>query len=200
MTATTPALRSSLPEAQPVRPRMVMVATALAAAATALAFAGMIGLYIAERSDALANDRAWLPEGATIPLLHGTMNMITFAMAAITAHWALYAIGRDDRVRSYLALGITLVLGLATIARSGFYFSQIGVTVRSPFGVLFYGITGMQLAMTVAGLVFLALMAFRTLGGQYSARDREGVAAAVLFWDVTVAVYATVWYAIFITK
>ena len=49
-------------------------------------------------------------------------------------------------------------------------------------------------------IVFVALMAFRTLGGQYSARDREGIVAASLFWYVMVAVYAAIWYAIFVTK
>ena len=43
-------------------------------------------------------------------------------------------------------------------------------------------------------------MAFRTLGGQYSGRDREGIAAAALFWYVTVAVYAVIWYTVFVTK
>ena len=33
-------------------------------------------------------------------------------------------------------------------------------------------------------MLFAALMAFRTLGGQYSAKDREGVVAAAVFWYV----------------
>ena len=36
-------------------------------------------------------------------------------------------------------------------------------------------------------MVFVALMAFRALGGQYSGRDSEGVAAAAVFWDAAVA-------------
>ena len=39
-------------------------------------------------------------------------------------------------------------------------------------------------------LLFAALMAFRTLGGQYSAKDREGVVAAAVFWWATAVVYA----------
>ena len=44
------------------------------------------------------------------------------------------------------------------------------------------------------------LMAFRALGGQFTGRDREGVASAAMFWYVTIAVYAVIWYSIFITK
>jgi hypothetical protein len=43
-------------------------------------------------------------------------------------------------------------------------------------------------------------MTFRTLGGEYHGRDREGLVAAALFWFVTIAAYAVIWYAIFVTK
>ena len=46
----------------------------------------------------------------------------------------------------------------------------------------------------------LGLVAFRTFGGQYSGRDREGLIAASIFWYVTVAVYAVIWFTIFVTK
>jgi hypothetical protein len=49
-------------------------------------------------------------------------------------------------------------------------------------------------------MLFAALMAFRTLGGQYSAKDREGVVAAAVYWYATAAVYAVVWYAVLVTK
>jgi heme/copper-type cytochrome/quinol oxidase subunit 3 len=54
--------------------------------------------------------------------------------------------------------------------------------------------------MTGVGMGFLAVMAFRALGGQLTGRAAEGVAAVVLYWYVTVGVYAVVWYAITITK
>ena len=49
-------------------------------------------------------------------------------------------------------------------------------------------------------LVFAGVMTFRTLGGEYSGRDREGIVAASLFWYATIAVYAVVWYAVYVTK
>ena len=49
-------------------------------------------------------------------------------------------------------------------------------------------------------LLFAALMTFRTLGGQYSGRDREGVVAATIFWWAVAISYALVWYAIYVTK
>jgi heme/copper-type cytochrome/quinol oxidase subunit 3 len=67
-------------------------------------------------------------------------------------------------------------------------------------GVLFYVISGAHIAMTAAGLVFAGVMTIRTIGGEYSGRDREGLVAATLFWYVTVGLYGVVWYAIYVTK
>lgn len=190
------------PAPEPARPRLVLVGTAFAAVAVIMLFGGLLAVYIAERAHVLASGDHWLPEGVTIPLTPGNMALVTLVMSAVTMQWAVYAVGNDDRRNAYLALGLTMLLGVAYINEMGFYFTQIGLSVRdeSGVGVLFYAITGSHLALTAAGLIFAGLMAFRTLGGQYSGRDREGVAAAALFWYVSIAVFAAIWYAIFITK
>jgi hypothetical protein len=43
-------------------------------------------------------------------------------------------------------------------------------------------------------------MGFQALGGQLSGRDAEGMSAAALYWYATIAVYAVLWYAVYITK
>ncbi len=63
-----------------------------------------------------------------------------------------------------------------------------------------YGFTGAHLAMIVGGLAFAGVMTFRTLGGEYHGRDREGLTAAALYWYVTIAAYAVIWLAIYVTK
>ena len=72
--------------------------------------------------------------------------------------------------------------------------------MSEPVGALVYAVIGAHLALAGAGLLFTALMAFRTLGGQYSAKDREGVVAATVFWWAVAVTYAVLWYAIYITK
>lgn len=199
MTATGRIAPMAAP-APPGRPRVLLVGTVFASAAVVMAFAGMVGLYLAARAESIAETGGWLPEGVTIPLVPGNMGLVTLVMSAVTMHWALYSIGDDDRRNTYLALGVTLVLGLAFLNGMAYYFTQIGLSVREPVGVLVYGIVGAHMAMVGTGLLFTALMAFRALGGQYSARDREGIAAATLFWYVTIAVYVVIWYAVFVSK
>jgi heme/copper-type cytochrome/quinol oxidase subunit 3 len=82
----------------------------------------------------------------------------------------------------------------------GFLYSQMGLAVASSEGALVYAVTGAHLAFLALAMVFAALMAFRTLGGQYSAKDREGVVAAALVWYVMVAVFVAIWYAVLVTK
>jgi heme/copper-type cytochrome/quinol oxidase subunit 3 len=190
------------PAPPPARPRVLLIGTALGAAAAAMVFAALLGIYLQERSLALHGGGSWLPKGVVIPLTPGTMGMITMAMSAVVVQWAFYSIGNHDRVSAYCAMGLTLLLGTAYIVEMAYYYTQIGLGLRdaSGVGIVFYAVTGAHVAFVGAAMVFVLTMAFRTLGGQYSGRDREGLAAAVLLWDTTVVIYAAIWYAVFITK
>ncbi len=188
------------PAAPPARPRVLLVGTALAAAGTLMAFAGLIGVYLSQRAAVLTQGGAWLPKGTSIPLTPGSIGMATMALSAVTIWWAVDAVGRNDRPSAYLALGLTIMFGLAVINSTTFLYTQMGLGVNTRAGLLVYTVTGAHLAMIVAGLVFAVVMTFRTLGGEYHGRDREGLVAAALFWYATIAVYAVIWYAIYITK
>jgi heme/copper-type cytochrome/quinol oxidase subunit 3 len=65
---------------------------------------------------------------------------------------------------------------------------------------LLYAVTGAHLVMVFVGLVFTAVMGFQALGGQLTGRDAEGMSAAALYWYAVIAIYAVIWYAIYVTK
>ena len=190
------------PPPSPARPRTLLIGTGLACAGIVMAFAGLLGLYVERRASVVRDGKKWLPKGVAIDLTPFNVALIGLVISCVILLWALYCIDNNDRQRAYLALGITALLGAAYINGMCFGYTQMGFTVNdsSGVGVLVYAITGMHLAMVGAGIVFVGLMAFRTLGGQYSARDKEGLVAATIYWHVTVAVYAVIWYAIFVTK
>lgn len=186
----------ALPPAPLPRRRELIFATVFATAGVLAVMATFIGVYLAQRSAAGSD---WLSEN-NIPLTQPNMQLLTLAMSVVTMQWAVWAIARDDRNHSYLALGVTMLLGAAFVNQTTFLFSQAGVAMSQPEGPLFYAVTGGQLAMTVVGLVFLALMAFRALAGQFGSRQPDGIAAAAVFWYAGVAVYAVVWFAVYISK
>ena len=188
-----------LPAPPPARPRVLLVATVLTCAAVVAAFGGLIGIYLAARADALAAGDEWLG-GADIPLTPGNMSLIGFVISLFTIQWAVHAIGNDDRRHTWVAFVCTLVVGVFHMVGMGFLYSQMGLAVATPQGALVYALTGAHLVFLGAAMLFASLMAFRTLGGQYSAKDREGVVAAAIVWYVMAAVYGAIWYAVLVTK
>ena len=189
-----------LPAPPPARPRVLLVGTVLATTAAVMAFGGVLAVYLRERSSAIADTGTWFPDDVQIPLLPGTMGLVGMLMSAVVVQWAVHSIGNDDRRHTWMALGLTIAFGAAQINEMAYYATQMGLTVQTLQGSLVYTLMGMHLAMIGAGMLFVALMAFRSLGGRYSARDKEGIVAAAIFWHATVGVYAVLWYAVFVTK
>ena len=186
----------ALPPAAPTRRRELIIATAFATAAVVMVMVTLIGAYLAARNGAGAE---WLANN-DIPLTQPNMQLLTLVMSVVTMQWAVYSINRDDRGHTYLALGVTLLLGAAFLNQSTFLYSQVEMELAQPEGPLFYAVTGTHFAMVIAAMVFIVLMGFRALGGQFSSRQPDGIAAAAVFWDAMVAVYAVVWIAVYVMK
>ena len=191
-----------LPPAPAVqRPRVLVVGTAFAAAASFMVFIGLIGIYLAARVDVIGSGSAWLPKGSTIPLQQPNTMFITLIMSVFTMQWAVAAIAKNDRVNAYLAMGLTLMLGIATIVMTTYLWYLMELDIASGIqGVLIYTITGAHIVMLVLAMIFVALMGLRALGGQFTARQHDGITAAAVFWYAMVAVYALIWISIYVTK
>jgi heme/copper-type cytochrome/quinol oxidase subunit 3 len=192
----------ALPAAPPVqRPRVLMIGTAFASAATLMVFAGLIGMYLTRRAEMVGAGDAWLPDGVSIPLQQPNVMMATLLASSVTIQWAVWAIIRNDRVNTYLALGITFVFGLAFLNMASYLYTLMEFDVdANQQAVLVYSISGAHIAMLIAAMLFVALMSFRALAGQESARQHEGISAAALFWHANVLVFAIIWFAIYVTK
>jgi cytochrome c oxidase subunit 3 len=188
------------PPAPPQRPRVLLIGTGFVLAAIVLAFAGVLGIYVGLRAQLLQANQPFIPKGVTIDLTPANVAMVGLLISAFVVQWAVYSIATNDRPRAYLALGLTVLLGAAYINGMAFNYTQMGITVHDRVGLLIFTITGMHLAMAGAGMIFLGLMAFRALGGEYAGRNREGIVAAAIYWHVTVVVFAAIWFAIFVTK
>lgn len=188
------------PPALPARPRVLLIGTAFAVGAVVLGFAGLFALYIQQRAGVLQAGGAWLPKGADIPTAPGSVAMVGLVMSGFTMQWAVWAIGHDDRPRTYMALGLTAAIGLAFINSMAFFLTQSGLSVHSLTGLLVFSLVGAHIAAVGAGIAFIGLMAFRTLGGQYSGKDTEGIAAAAIYWYAIIALYFGVWLLVFIEK
>lgn len=192
----------ALPPAPPVqRPRVLVIGAAFASAATVMVFIGLIAVYLSQRATTVAAGDTWLPKTLTIPLQQPNTMLFTLLMSVVTMQWAVSAIARNDRVNAYIALGVTLVFGFATIVMTSYLYTLMGADIdANPQSVLIYTITGLHLLVLVLAMIFVALMAFRALAGSFTARQHDGVTAAALFWYAMVAIYALIWISIYVTK
>jgi cytochrome c oxidase subunit 3 len=189
------------PRPSPRRQQVLLTGTVFASAASAMLFAALMGIYLSERAQTLANDQPWLPDGTVLPLTPANVAIATLLMSSISVQWAVYAIDNDDRNSAYVALGLTMLLGLAFVNETSVLYQRMELVLAdSVSATLIYTISGLHMAMVVAAAVYLAVMAFRALGGQFSSGDSSGIQAAAVYWHTAVVVFAVIWYAIYITK
>jgi heme/copper-type cytochrome/quinol oxidase subunit 3 len=183
------------------RPRSLTVATALVSAGVAAFFLGLLAIYYTVREAGTPVNGSWIPATIHIRQVVLTMQTVGLGLSCVTVAWAVWAIRRNDRRNTYVAIGLTFALGLMHLNSVVFLIKQFGVGIKSsvPAGFLFV-FTGAQLAVTVGGLLFLLAVGLRTLGGNYRGRDSEGVAAAAMFWYVTVAMWVVVWAFVLVKK
>lgn len=200
-TATDLEVFADAPPPVPARPRVLLIGTALAAGGAALVLLTLIALYAQLRDEVVSNGEVWLPQGTNLQLTPGGMGMVTLTFSLFTVAWIVQALRNADRGHALMAFAVTFVLGAAYINGVAYGWQQMGLGISSsPQAVLIYTITGLHVAMVGVGMLFLAVMAFKAVGGQLTGRAAEGVSAASLYWFIAVATYSVVWYTITITK
>lgn len=191
----------ALPSAPAPEPRrQILVGTAVTVAAAAALVGGMLALYLRMRNDALdAVDGTWVPADAKISMVAANVMLISLLPICIFAQWAVYAAKRDDKHHAGLALLLTGLIGLAFINAQAFIFATIGLPAnQGTYSVMFYSVTGVSMLLAIVGVVFSAVTAFRYLGGRTT--DREVVAAHALYWYAYSAIFAVVWFVVYVTK
>jgi len=181
---------------------VLLVGTAFVTAAIAMLFIGLIAVYLALRTQALVDVGSWIPADVVLPLTQPNMMMLTLVLSMFTVQWAVSAIKNDDRANTYLALAVTLLLAFSFIVEEGYLYSlmKLNLMTTPPLASMIYAITGTHLAMIISAMIFVMLMGFRALAGQFTSRQHDGIAAAAMYWHVMVAIYALIWFVIFVTK
>jgi heme/copper-type cytochrome/quinol oxidase subunit 3 len=186
------------PVALPPPRSQVFVGTALACLAGSTMIGGMLAIWVLLRERVVdAGER--FPLDYIIHEVATNVMLMTIWGLCLFAQWAVYAGNRGDRAHTALALGVTGVLALAFINAQAFVWSQMGVEIADEYyGALFYAVTGLMLAVVVAGLVFTVAAAFHALAGRLG--ETEVLSAHALFWYWAAAAYSAVWFVVYVTK
>jgi heme/copper-type cytochrome/quinol oxidase subunit 3 len=189
--------------AAPSRPRMQLVATALACAGGTMVIGTLLGAYLHFRSEAGGTTPVWKPEGVEIPQVAAATVLGVIWAACVLIQWAVYSIARDDRSHAYQALALTGLFGIAAVNGQAYVWRWLGASVATddtPYAAVTTTVTAAWVILAVAGIVYLAVMVFRSLGGRYSAKDTEGITALALYWYFLAVSYSAIWYVVYVLK
>jgi cytochrome c oxidase subunit 3 len=194
------------PAPPPVARRQLLVGTALACAAVAMMFGGMLAIYLRLRMrtvntfDADSGENlTWVPEGVHLPEVAANNMLISFLAIVVFAQWAVWAARRNQHTYTAIAIGLTALLGGAVLNAQAYIYQQAGAGVSDgTFQSLFYATTGTFVVLMIGGIVFSLVTMFRYLGGR--THDREIVAAHAVYWYFMAAVFSALWFVVYVIK
>jgi len=125
----------------------------------------------------------------------GTLTAI-LVLSSVVLQVGVWAIRRGDRRVFLRATAVTLVLGLVFLAGQLWDYTQLGFGITdTAFGSTFYTLTGFHGAHVAGGAVMLAVVLYRGLAGQFSAKHHDMVEATSLYWHFV----DVVWIVLFST-
>ena len=104
---------------------------------------------------------------------------------------------------SLFVVSNSILMGAMVLVQHGWQLSQMNLVADegpTTAATLIYTIVGSYMVAFVIGMIFVALMGFRALAGQYSSRQTDGIVAASLYWYSLVFIYFIIWIAVFIAK
>jgi cytochrome c oxidase subunit 3 len=167
-------------------------------------FGGLFAAYFIARADA----PSWPPTELLTPeqVQRGVKLELELALPAIATvilvsssfvvQWAVWQIRRGNQRGLIWGLLLTIAMGVVFLVMQLYDYSTLhfraGDTI---FGTTFYTLTGFHGMHVAGGVIFLAVVLVRALGGQFDARHHEAVEAASLYWHFV----DVVWIALFIT-
>lgn len=182
----------------PAPRRQIVVGVTLGSVAMTMLIGGMLAIWARQRRIAIDAEGSWLPSGVTIPEVPSNIMLIAFIAVCSFAQWAVWSAHRDDRAHTVMALGATMLTALMVINAQAFIYSQMGMGVTDgTYATMFYAITGAFTLLMIVGVTFSVVSAFRFLGGR---RDSEVVVAHAVYWYAMAAVYAALWFVVYVTK
>lgn len=193
---------------QLVRPRTVVVGSMFASGAAAIMFMGLIAIYLVERAEARETGQEWFASGS-VEMGPAGFVFATLIFSVFTIQWALQAIKAGDRTNAYFALALTTMFAAAVFNQLWFIIGDTGFTLAGSEAAgsagreaqfFFFVINGTFAVFLILAAVFVLLTFMRALAGQYSPLQSGGVAAAAMFWNTVVAMWAVTWLVVYITK
>ncbi|QNH63270.1 cytochrome c oxidase subunit 3 [Hymenobacter sediminicola] len=128
----------------------------------------------------------WREFDLPISLLYNT---IVIVLSSATMQWAYASAKRDELGRVKLAMGLTVLLGLAFLAGQWFSWGDLvagrtyfGGVDANPSGSFVYVLMGVHGFHLITGLIFLVKTYLKTLRYQVHSRQMMPIANCTIYW------------------
>jgi cytochrome c oxidase subunit 3 len=121
----------------------------------------------------------------------GALNVILAAtiilvVSSVTCQVGVWAIRRGDHRGFVRAFAVTLVLGIVFLLLQAYDYNVLmteGLTIgETTFGTTYYTLTGFHGAHVFGGVLMLAVVVYRGMAGQFSAKHHDMVEASSIYW------------------
>jgi cytochrome c oxidase subunit III len=143
-------------------------------------FAGLFAAYFTVRA---AHGNPWPPEGFEPELPIALVLLVILLTSSVTMEYSVRRIKAGDRTGLVRGLAVTLVLGVMFLLGQLYDYSTLGFGVSSGiYGTVFYTLTGFHGAHVFGGVVAIAVMLFRGMAGQFSARHHAAIEGVSWYW------------------
>lgn len=183
----------------PAPQRQMLVGASLAVVAMVMLTGSMLAVWALQRREAIDSTGTWLPDGTNVPEVPTNVMLIAFVGICVFGQWALWSAKRNDRPHTVLALGCTALVALLVINAQAFVYYRMGIGVADgTYATMFYAITGMFMVLMIAGVVFTIVAAFRYIGGRSG--DQEILVSHAIYWYAMSAIFAAIWFLVYVTK
>lgn len=117
-----------------------------------------------------------------------------------TAEWSKRSARGGNLVRSRMALGLTLLLGIAFVILSGIEWSRKPFALHdSAYSSIYFLLTGTHLAHVIAGLLALLVLLAWSLAGRVHAGHDQHRTLVTLYWHFVDAVWVFVFATIYLS-
>jgi cytochrome c oxidase subunit 3 len=178
---------------------MVSVGTIVWLSSELMFFAALFAMYFTVRS---VND-PWPPEDVKLNIPFSLANTVILVLSSVTCQLGVFAAERGDVRRLRRWFWITFVMGAVFISGQVYEYIQLwtheGLTLSSsPYGSLFYLLTGFHGLHVTGGLVAFLFVLGRTYTGTRFTHEKATSAIVVsYYWHfvdvVWIALYATIY-------
>ena len=154
-------------------------------------FAGLFAAYFNVR----ANAERWPPcIPDTVPCEQYHLEILPLVgpatvlliLSSFTCQFAVWAIRRGDRTGFIRNIAVTFIIGVVFLLMQATDYIALGnegITLSAgTFGTTYFTLTGFHGAHVFGGAIMLAVILYRGLAGQFSARHHDAVEAVSLYW------------------